>query len=50
MRNCLSFNSCVSYNLFGVLHVSAKEIILFLSDEFLSQLFTKMIPNNFMPT
>lgn len=36
-RYCLFFNNGVSYNLFGVLHDSAKEIISFLSNEFLSQ-------------
>ena len=40
----------VNYNLFGVLHASAKEITLFLSNEFLSQLFTKVTSNNLMPT
>lgn len=37
-------------HLFGVLFASAKEITLFLSKEFLSQLFTKVTSNNLMPT
>ena len=40
----------LNYDLFGVLHASAKEITLFLSNEFLSQLFTKVTSNNLMPT
>ena len=40
----------VNYNLFGVLHASAKEITLFLSNEFLSQLFTKVTCFKVMPT
>ena len=40
----------LNYDLFGVLHASVKEIILFLSNEFLSQLFTKVTSNNLMPT
>ena len=44
------FNSSLLIIISGVLHASVKEITLFLSNEFLSQLFTKVNCNTLMPT